>query len=386
MGTETSGVRVWPVKDNPLLRRREHVVEREALKDLVRRLVRNLVEIEDPTGEFLLRLDDGRVIDTKGWAGWEWTHGVGLYGIWDYYRQTGEPRMREVVDDWFAARFAEDAPTKNVNTMAPFLTLAHLYEETRDRRLLPWLESWASWAMHDMPRTHAGGMQHVTLSEENAEQMWDDTLVMTVLPLAKIGRILGRSEYVAEAVYQALLHVQNLRDPATGLFFHGWSYEGRHAFASALWARGNSWITIALPDLIEMLDLPAADPTRRYLVQVLDEQIAALARSQDGSGLWHTLLDDPDSYLESSASAGFAYGIGKAVRLRLVDGAYAEVAERAVRGILDNISPEGELLRTSFGTAMGHDLDHYRRIPLTSMPYGQAMAILALSEYLRTYY
>jgi unsaturated rhamnogalacturonyl hydrolase len=34
---------------------------------------------------------------------------------------------------------------------------------------------------------------------------------------------------------------------------------------------------------------------------------------------------------------------------------------------------------------MGEDLDYYRNIPLTSMPYGQAMAILCLSEYLRVY-
>ena len=40
----------------------------------------------------------------------------------------------------------------------------------------------------------------------------------------------------------------------------------------------------------------------------------------------------------------------------------------------------------TFGTGMGSDLDFYREIPLTSMPYGQAMAILCLAEYCRTYY
>ncbi len=45
---------------------------------------------------------------------------------------------------------------------------------------LPWLESWAEWAMHEMPRTGSrGGMQHMTLAEENHQQMWDDTLMMT---------------------------------------------------------------------------------------------------------------------------------------------------------------------------------------------------------------
>lgn len=46
----------------------------------------------------------------------------------------------------------------------------------------------------------------------------------------------------------------------------------------------------------------------------------------------------------------------------------------------------GELLQTSFGTGMGANLDFYREIPLTSMPYGQAMAVLCLTEYLRKYF
>lgn len=71
---------------------------------------------------------------------------------------------------------------------------------------------------------------------------------------------------------------------------------------------------------------------------------------------------------------------------RYVERHYAQVAEKAIRGIVKHISPEGELLQTSFGTGMGHDLDFYRHIPLTSMPYGQAMAMLCLTEYLRNYF
>lgn len=51
----------------------------------IKLLIEQLVNIQDTTGEFLLRLDDGRVIDTKGWNGWEWTHGIGLYGLWNYH-------------------------------------------------------------------------------------------------------------------------------------------------------------------------------------------------------------------------------------------------------------------------------------------------------------
>ncbi|CAI0700629.1 glycoside hydrolase family 88 protein [Serratia ficaria] len=376
---------VYPVKHSPLLRQPERFISREQLQRRIADLVDNLVNITDDSGEFLLRLDDGRVIDTKGWAGWEWTHGIGLYGIYQQYRQTGDAGLRAIVDDWFSARLAEGTPTKNVNTVCPFLTLAYRYEETGDPRWLPYLESWAEWVMHDMPRTQDGGIQHVTLAEENHQQLWDDTLMMSVLPLAKIGRLLNRPAYLEEAKYQFLVHAQHLQDRESGLWFHGWTFEERHNFARARWARGNSWLTMVIPELLELLDLPERDATRRFMQQLLANQAAALARCQDDSGLWHTLLDDPHSYLEASATAGFAYGILKAVRKRYLGGEYAAMAERAVRGVIERITPQGELTDVSFGTAMGRELAYYRQIPLTSMPYGQAMAILCLVEYSRIY-
>lgn len=376
---------VFSVKHSPLLRQPEHFISRDELKALICRITDNLVNIKDETGEFLLRLDDGRVIDTKGWAGWEWTHGIGLYGIYQYYQQTGDDQMRAIIDDWFEARLAEGTPTKNVNTVCPFLTLAYRYEETRDARWVPYLERWAEWVMYDMPRTQKNGLQHIVYNSENTDQLWDDTLMMSVLPLAKIGKLLNRPEFIEEATYQFLLHVQYLMDRRSGLWFHGWTFEDKHNFAEARWARGNSWLTVAIPEFIELLELPEQNATRRFLIQVLESQIEALAQYQDDCGLWHTLLDDAHSYVESSATAGFAYGILKAVRKRYVDKRYAEMAEKAIRGVIANVNQEGELVNVSFGTAMGRDLDYYRQIPLTSMPYGQAMAILCLSEYLRVY-
>lgn len=376
---------VYPVKHSPLLRQPERFISSQELHQLINKLVDNLVNITDETGEFLLRLDDGRVIDTKGWAGWEWTHGVGLYGIHQYYRQTGDDRLRAIIDDWFNDRFAEGSTTRNVNTVCPFLTLAYRYEETRDPRWLPYLESWADWIMHDMPRTDMRGLQHITLAEENHQQLWDDTLMMTVLPLAKIGKLLNRPDYIEEAKYQFMLHIQHLMDKETGLWFHGWTFDGHHNFANARWARGNSWLTIVIPEFVELLELPEGDATRRYLQQVLSRQLEALEKCQDESGLWHTLLDDPNSYLEASATAGFAFGMLKAARRRCADPRYIAVAEKAIKGLISRINKDGELTQVSFGTGMGKDLDFYRQIPLTSMPYGQAMAILCLVEYLHVY-
>lgn len=379
-------MKIFPVKHSALLRRVERTHPRSVVVDKIESLINNLINIHDETGEFLLHLDDGRTIDTKGWAGWEWTHGIGLYGMYKYYQQTNDQSVVNIIDEWFEDRFSEEQATKNVNTVCPFLTLAYRYEETKDQSLVPYLETWAEYVMYHMPKTKSGGIQHIVYNSENTEQMWDDTLMMSVMPLTKIGLLLNRPEYIEEAKYQFLTHIQYLTDRETGAWFHGWTFDGNHNFANARWARGNSWVTIVIPDFLELLDLPEHDAFRRHLVHILERQIEVLAKYQQENGLWCTILDDESSYVEASATAGFAYGILKAVRKRYIDPKYADMAYKAVDALIaDYINESGELVNVSFGTAMGDDLDYYRNIPLTSMPYGQSMAILLLSEYLRTY-
>ena len=353
---------------------------RPELLQRIEALIDNLTAINDKSGQYLQRLADGRVIDTKGWEGWEWTHGIGLFGLFRYQQLTGSPRARQLIDDWFSARFAEGTPEKNINTACPFLTLALRYQQAPRSDWRAYLDCWGEAIYRQMPRTDEGCLQHVTYESAHQQQIWDDTLMMAVLPLAILGKMFDKPRWVEEAIYQFLQHLHYLSDRQSGLWYHGWHFAGRHHFAGALWARGNSWITLAIPELLEMLDLDEHDAVYRQLQNTLQIQVAALARCQSDNGLWPTLLNDPDSNLEASATAGFAAGIFKAIRLGYLEADYLPVAERACEGIIDHISPQGELLQVSFGTAMGHDLDHYRHIPLTAMPYGQAMAMLCLVE------
>ena len=99
--------------------------------------------------------------------------------------------------------------------------------------------------------------------------------------------------------------------------------------------------------------------------------------------MWHTLIDDADSYVEASATCGFAYGILKAVREGILEESYKELALRAVAPILECISEEGVVYQVSYGTPMGRiSKDFYKNIELKPMPYGQALAMLFLAEYL----
>lgn len=310
---------------------------------------------------------------------WEWTQGVGLYGLWKLFEKRHDQRCLQVLTEYYDARIAEGLPGKNVNTMAPILALSYLYEYTRNETYGKICLEWAEWAMHEMPRAGEGGMQHVTSDRANPGELWDDTLFMTVLPLANVGRIFNRQDYIDEAVYQFLVHIKYLADKKTGLWYHGFCFDGCHNFAEAFWGRGNSWATIAIPTLFEIVDIP--DQDRRFIANAFVRQVESVARYQDEGGMWHTLIDDPTSYLEASATAGFGCGILKGIKAGLLDESYRAVADRALAPLLDCIDDKGVVQQVSYGTPMGRESkDFYKQIPLHPMPYGQAMAILFLLE------
>jgi unsaturated rhamnogalacturonyl hydrolase len=73
------------------------------------------------------------------------------------------------------------------------------------------------------------------------------------------------------------------------------------------------------------------------------------------------------------------------VHERYISAEYEAVGERAVQGLLKEITPEGALRTVSVGTAMGDTKDFYKTIATTQMPYGQSLAVLCLTEYLGSY-
>lgn len=123
-------------------------------------------------------------------------------------------------------------------------------------------------------------------------------------------------------------------DTKTGLWYHGYEFDGQgggHNFANALWGRGNCWVgeqrcsagkrlnsseaTMAIPMFLQLVNLPRSDPVYRSLTAALIRQVDALLERQDPqTGLWHTVLDDPTSYPETSCAAGFVAGILMGVR------------------------------------------------------------------------
>lgn len=311
---------------------------------------------------------------------WDWEVGVGLYGLMRHAEASGNTALIGSIAAWYDWQIGRGLPPRQVNSSSPMLPLAFLIDHVERPDWDALVQDWADWLMTGLARTEDGGFQHVVKERANDGELWDDTLFMTCLFLAKAGERFGRKDWVDEAIHQFLVHARYLADPVTGLWYHGWNFNGRHNFARAFWARGNSWVTVAIPELFGLVGDDIPPFAARYLTSVLRAQVTALVGLQKADGMFCTLLDDPHSPQESSATAGFSYGISRAVELGLLPQHFRRVADKAYEAVVKRIAEDGIVLEVSDGTPMGHDLDFYRRIPNVPAPYGQALVMLMLVQ------
>ena len=322
-----------------------------------------------------------------GISEWDWPQGVGLYSLYKIMMVEKKEEYREFLCSWFKNNMAEGLPSRNINTTTPLLTLVQLNEICPDPEFESLCLSWADWLMRCLPRTEEGGFQHVTSANGdrlgvrlNENEMWIDTLFMTVLFLNRMGQKYNRQDWISESIHQVLLHIKYLYDKKTGLFYHGWTFNTRDNFGGVFWCRGNSWFTAGILEYLEMFKGSLDAGVREFIVNTYKSQVRTLKKLQSQSGLWHTVLDDPASYEEVSGSAAITAGILKGIKLGILDDSYLDCAWKGVRAVMNNIDEEGTVLNVSGGTGMGADREHYKKILIAPMAYGQSLTILALIQ------
>jgi unsaturated rhamnogalacturonyl hydrolase len=208
-----------------------------------------------------------------------------------------------------------------------------------------------------------------------APQAFVDSVYFVVPGWLSLAEATGDERFRDEAVLQLEAHLDKLRDDS-GLFFHAWD-EAAGRRSPCLWARGNAWMAMTLATICETR--PGSDPLRARAVSLLQALAAALVPLQDGSGLWHTVLDDPSTYLESSAAAAFALAIAKGVRCGVLSADLRPAVDRAWEAAQRYVSVAGDFTGVSGGTLPG-DAAHYNSIPVGVERFGTGIFLLAGAE------
>jgi unsaturated rhamnogalacturonyl hydrolase len=191
--------------------------------------------------------------------------------------------------------------------------------------------------------------------------------------LAEYGKTFAEPAAASDAATQVLLAEQHLRDPKTGLLYHGWDESHSQRWAnpktgtsSQFWGRSVGWYAMAAVDVLELL--PERHPQRAALRAVLARLAHAVVAVQDQpTGAWWQVLDAPDrpkNYREASASAMFVYALAKAVRLGLLDRNQferaIELGSRGLRELFASFDEHGRLHVKSTCKVAGLGGDPYR--------------------------
>jgi rhamnogalacturonyl hydrolase YesR len=171
------------------------------------------------------------------------------------------------------------------------------------------------------------------------------------------------AKYADHVATQLAAYLDRLQE-ANGLFHHGPN-------APFYWARGNGWVAAALAEVLQTL--PPTHPRYARLMAGYKKMMAGLKAAQAPSGLWHQLLDDPQSFEETSGTGMFTYAMIVGVKHGWLGAEYGDCARRGWLALCGKLDARSNLTDVCVGTNQSKEKQFYLDRPRqTGDLHGQA--------------
>lgn len=186
---------------------------------------------------------------------------------------------------------------------------------TGDPSLRVAAEKMTDWLLNKAPRNSDGILYHLGRSK----QMWVDSFYMAPPYLAAAG-------YPDEAVKQVEGFRKLLWNKEDKLYSHIWDDDKQEFLRKDFWGVGNGWAAAGITRVIRSLSDDKADARQRligYAREVIDSCLNYLRKD----GLFHDVLNNTDSFVETNTSQMFSYSIYRGVAGGWLDRAYLTFAD-----------------------------------------------------------
>ena len=218
--------------------------------------------------------------------------------------------------------------------------------------------------------------------------VWLDDMYMGVPCMAWYGIMNNDITAIHEAVKQIKLFKERMWVPEKKLFRHGW-VESMTPHPAYHWGRANGWAILTQCEVLDALTIKgkseetAAD--RAFVLDLLRQHIEGLSALQDKTGLWHQLLDRPDTYNETSCTAIYTYCMAHAINEGWIDAqTYGAQVLLAWQACQTKVNAKGQVEGTCVGTGMGFEPAFYAYRPVHAMAaHGYGPMIWAGAEVIR---
>ena len=188
-------------------------------------------------------------------------------------------------------------------------------KKTGDQNLMNGFNKLVDYVLNKAPRTKDGIIYHFT----NIPQIWSDIMYMLPPFLAAAGKY-------DEAIKQIDGARGFLWNPDKKLLSHMWDCEKQIFVRKDCWGVGNGWSAAGITRVIRALPDSMEAEKKKLIGYVKDIIDGCLAHMQE-DGLFHNIVDDPHSFVETNLAQMLAYSIYRGIHGGWIDKSYKENAD-----------------------------------------------------------
>lgn len=181
-------------------------------------------------------------------------------------------------------------------------------------------------------------------------RFWIDDMFMITMVQTQAYRATGDVKYVDRAAREAVAYLDKLQQP-NGLFYHA-------PDVPFFWGRGDGWFAAGMSELLR--SLPADNPNRVRILAGYEKMMATLLKYQDADGMWHQLIDKPESWPETSCTGMFTFAFISGVKNGWLDAkTYGPAARKGWLALQKYLEPNADIREVCEGTNKKNDYQYY---------------------------
>ena len=327
---------------------------------------------------------------------WFYAVQVGLHGLMHAAKTTGNREhlqyyldsiqtMADYFDykDWDKEQFGDPTLTPRAWGLPDLdacgtigVSLIEAYEMTGNPKLLPVIRAVGEAVMTHIPRFPDGTYFRV-------KTMWADDLYMSCPFLARLYRLTGDKAYEEEVHLQVEGFRKRLWIEEEQIFSHIYFPE-EEQMSGIPWGRGNGWIAVTLTEILSLL--PKENPRWDEELQLYRRFMQGILSCQDSSGMWHQVLNRPDSYQETSCTAMFLLSIVRGVNRGWLEAKdYLSCMEKAWNALLQHsVDAAGDVYGVCLGSGCAKDAEYYKQLPAKKNDdHGTGIVMMAAAEMMK---
>ena len=322
---------------------------------------------------------------------------VTWYGALTFAKAAGQPELTRSLIDWSGPLFRQETheipPPDHVDRNVFGALAAEIHMQSEDAAALEMARGFADvqWLPTDeiVAKGDEGGKRQHGLSwrfdaeaKRHMEQglswqtrFWIDDMYMITMAQGQMFRATGERHYIDRAAREMVAYLDRLQEP-NGLFYHA-------PDVPFFWGRGNGWMAAGMAELL--LSLPEDNPDRVRILDGYRKMMATLRDTQGECGMWLQLVDDPESWPESSCTGMFTFALVTGVKKGWLDaGEYGPVARRGWIALAGHVHGNGDVCQVCIGTNKENSREYYLKRPrILGDMHGQAAVLWSATALLR---